>query len=141
MAEIKVTKVIDVKAVDVWNAVRAIGGLDRWFPVIAKCRVEGQGVGAKRVCELANGVTLFEKVEQIDDVAKVFKYSITKSPLPIRHYLGTVQVRDAGTGKTEVTWSARFDVGDTQRDEMVGMLNGAFADGIQGLEKDLKTRK
>ena len=141
MAEVKVTRVIDVRAADVWNAVRAIGGLDRWFPVIAKCRVEGRGVGATRVCELANGVTLHERVEQIDDAAKVFKYSITESPLPIRNYLGTVQVRDAAGGKTEVTWSARFDVGDAQREEMVGMLNGAFADGIQGLEKDLKTRK
>ncbi len=103
MAEVKVTRVIDVKAVDAWNAVRAIGGLDRWFPVIAECRVEGQGVGAKRVCELANGVTLFETVEQIDDAAGVFKYSITESPLPIRNYLGAVQVRDAGSGKTEVT--------------------------------------
>ncbi len=141
MAEVTVTKVIDVKPQDAWNAIRSIGGLDRWFPIIAKCRVEGQGVGAKRVCELANGVTLFERVEQIDDAAKVFKYSITESPLPIRNYLGTVQVRNASTGKTEVTWSARFDVRDAQRDEMVGMLNGAFADGIQGLEKDLKTRK
>jgi len=77
----------------------------------------------------------------ISPKAKVFKYAIRESPLPIRNYLGTVQVLDAAGGKTELTWSARFDVGDAQRDEMVSMLNGAFADGIQGLEKDLKTRK
>jgi hypothetical protein len=141
MAEVTVTKVIDVKPQDAWNAIRSIGGLDRWFPVIAKCRVEGQGVGAKRVCELANGVTLFERVEQIDDTGKIFKYSITESPLPVSNYLGTVTVRDAGRGGAEITWSARFDVPDQQRDEMVGMLNGAFADGIQGLERDLKARK
>lgn len=141
MAEVTVTKVIDVKPQEAWNAIRSVGGLDRWFPVIAKCRVEGQGVGAKRVCELANGVTLFERVEQIDDGGKIFKYSITESPLPISNYLGTVTVRDAGRGGAEIIWSARFDVPDQQRDELVGMLNSAFADGIQGLERDLKARK
>ncbi len=141
MAEVKVTKVVDVRAQDAWNAIRSIGGLDRWFPVIAKCSVQGQGVGARRVCELANGVTLFEKVEQIDDAGRVFKYSITDSPLPIRNYLGTVKVHDAGGGKSEITWSAKFDVADDHRDEMVGMLSGAFADGIKGLESDLKTSK
>jgi hypothetical protein len=141
MAEVKVRKVVDVKPQDAWNAIRAIGGLDRWFPVIAKRSVQGQGVGAKRVCELANGVTLVERVEQIDDAAQVFKYAITDAPLPIRNYLGTVRVRDAGAGKSEIVWSAAFDVEEADREEMVGMLSGAFADGITGLESDLKTSK
>jgi len=140
MAEVKVTSVGGVRVEDAWNAIRSIGGLDRWFPVIAKCSVQGQGVGATRVCELANGVTLFEKVEQIDDAGKVFKYSITDSPLPIRNYLGMVTVRDGGSGKSEITWSATFDVADDQRGEMVGMLTGAFTDGIKGLERDLTVR-
>lgn len=139
MADVTVRKTIEVRASEVWNAIRSIGGLDRWFPAIAKCTVQGQGVGARRVCELANGVTLFEKVEEIDDAGRVFKYSITESPLPISNYLGTVTVRDTGGGKTEVTWSATFDAAEGQRDEMVAMLNGAFADGITGLESNLKT--
>lgn len=141
MANVNATRVVDVRAQDAWNAIRAIGGLDRWFPVIAKCSVQGQGVGAKRVCELANGVTLVEKVERIDDVGKVFQYSIAEAPLPIKNYLGTVTVRDAGGGKSEITWSATFDVTADHRTEMVDMLNGAFADGLKGLENDLRTRR
>ncbi len=89
MTEVTITKVVDVEAQNAWNAIRSIGGLDRWFQLIAKCQVQGQGVGAKRVCELTNGVTLIERLEQIDDAGKVFKYSITDSPLPVSNYLGT----------------------------------------------------
>lgn len=141
MAEVTVTRVVDVKAQDAWSAIRSIGGLDRWFQLIAKCDVQGQGVGAKRVCELANGVTLIERVEQIDDAAKVFKYSITDSPLPISDYLGTVTVRETGPSRAEIIWSARFDIPDEHRQEIVGTLNDAFADGIQGLERELKGRR
>jgi uncharacterized protein YndB with AHSA1/START domain len=45
---ISIVKTVDAPRDKVWAAIRNIGGLYRWFPIIASCRVEGEGVGAIR---------------------------------------------------------------------------------------------
>jgi uncharacterized protein YndB with AHSA1/START domain len=122
----------------VWAAVSAIGGLDQWFPMIETCRVEGSGVGARRICGLANGAVLHETVTTIDHAAKRFQYTIADdSPLPVSNYLGTVTLAAAGGG-TVLTWTAAFDVDDAAREEMAAMLQGALGDGVQGMAKALE---
>lgn len=41
--KLKVTKTINVSTDKVWAAISGIDGLDRWFPIITSCRVEGEG--------------------------------------------------------------------------------------------------
>ena len=43
-----VTRSAGVRPEKAWHAIAAIGGLDRWFPVLADCTVEGSGVGTVR---------------------------------------------------------------------------------------------
>ncbi len=43
-----ITKKLNVPADVVWKAIREIGRLDVWFPIIESCRVEGEGQGALR---------------------------------------------------------------------------------------------
>jgi hypothetical protein len=49
---LNVTKTIASPSDQVWAAISSIGGLDRWFPIISSCRVEG--VGAIRMLTLAD---------------------------------------------------------------------------------------
>lgn len=135
---VTVSHTIDAPIDRVWAAISAIGGLERWFPVIETCQVEGTGVGARRICGLANGATLYETVRTIDHAAKRFQYSIDESPLPVSNYLGTVALSDAGGGRTVLSWTAEFDVDEGHRDEMKGMFAGALGDGIRGLGADLE---
>ena len=136
--KVNVTKEIKVPSAKVWDAISGIGGLDRWFPIIATCSVKGEGVGATRVCGLGDGAELKESIEEINHDDKRFRYAITESPLPMSNHMGTVEVSDAEGGGSVVSWTAEFDVVAEARDEIVGMLNGAFSDGIAGLEKDLQ---
>jgi uncharacterized protein YndB with AHSA1/START domain len=139
MAEkVNVTKQINVPSAKVWDAISGIEGLDRWFPIIQTCKVEGEGVGATRFCGLGDGAELKENIEEINHAEKRFRYAITDSPLPISNHMGTVEVSDADGGGSVVSWTAEFDVVAEARDEIVGMLNGAFSDGISGIEADLK---
>ncbi len=137
--KVNVTAVIDVADDKVWSAISAIGGLDRWFPIIATCEVQGKGVGATRICGLENGAKLLEKVEEIDDSARRFRYTIAESPLPVSNYHATVEIEKVASGKTSVSWTAQYEVDDGHRQEMKGMLSSAFTEGIKGLEKDLKS--
>ncbi len=72
----------DVEAV--WAAIRGIGGLDRWFPKIEACRVEGSGVGAVRIFTFANnGGEVRDRIIEIDEAARRRGGSnMTASPRP-----------------------------------------------------------
>jgi hypothetical protein len=136
---IHIQKTIAVDPGKTWSAIRGIGGLDRWFPVIATCRVEGSGVGATRILTLKpNGAEMRDEVLEISDDARRFRYQRVKSPFPISKYIGTVEVQADGAARSILTWSVDMDVVPAHRDEMVALLTKAISDGIDGLEQDLR---
>ena len=134
--KIQITKNINAPSEKVWAAISGIGGLDKWFPIIATCEVTGSGVGAKRVCGMPNGAKMHETIEEINHDTKRFRYSINESPMPISNYMGTVDMKESGNG-TELSWTAEFDVPAEARDEIVSMLTGALSAGVDGLAADL----
>ncbi|HYE36459.1 SRPBCC family protein [Methylocaldum sp.] len=136
--KLNVTKTIDVPGDKVWAAISGIGGLDRWFPVIASCRVEGEGVGAIRVLGLGDGGEIRDRIEEIDHQTRRFRYVRTDSPFPVTKYLGTVDVRDADGDKSEVSWTVEIDVAADARDELTRFLKSALSAGISGIEQDLR---
>jgi uncharacterized protein YndB with AHSA1/START domain len=135
-----VVRTIDVPGNRTWAAIRGIGGLDRWFPVIATCHVDGEGVGAIRTLGLAQGGEMKDRIEEIDDAARRLRYLRFHHPLPATTYKGTVVVRDMAGGKAEVIWSVEIDVEAEARDELVAFIRAALSDGIAGLEKDLQPK-
>jgi len=134
---LNVTKTLSVSSDKVWAAISGIGGLEHWFPVIAGCRVTGAGVGAMRVLELTDGAVIKDRIEEINDAERRFRYTRTDSPFPVSRYLGTVDVHD-DNGKTTVSWAVELDVSAEARDELLAFLTGALSDGIAGLEHHIK---
>ncbi len=115
-------RALTVPVEHVWRTIAAIGGVDQWFPVIKTCRVEGQGVGARRYCEMSDGTKLKETVTAIDHERQTFKYTIDEG-LPVRSYEGEMQVLDGRGSKPELVWTVTLR-GDTEPVEaMAGMLD------------------
>jgi hypothetical protein len=50
-------------------------------------------------------------------------------------------VRDAGDGKSEVTWAVVLDVAADARNKTLAFLGAALSDGISGLEQDLQPER
>ena len=135
---VNVSKTMQVPAKRVWTAIAGIGGLDRWFPVIAACRVIGSGVGAMRILTLAAGGEIKDRIELIDHQRRCFQYNRIESPFPVSHYLGTVTVNEASDGGSEISWTVEIDVPEAQRDELLVFIRQALAGGIVGLEQELQ---
>lgn len=135
---LNVTKTIASQSDQVWSAISSIGGLDRWFPIISSCRVEGAGVGAIRILTLADGAEMRDRVLEIDHAARRFRYERTHSPFPVNKYLGTIDVRDSAGSESEVSWTVNLDVTAEAREQLVSLLKNALSDGISGLERDLQ---
>lgn len=133
-----VTKTIAAPVEKVWSAIRGIDGIDRWFPVIATSRVEGAGVGAIRILGLADGGEIRDRVTEIADAERRFRYERFQSPFPVKSYLGTVEVRDAGEGRSEVSWTVVIEAAEDVGTGLAEFLRGALSSGIDGLEKALR---
>jgi hypothetical protein len=56
----------------------------------------------------------------------------------VEKYLGTVEVRDAGDGLSEISWSVQLDADASKKDELADLIESAISDGIDGLARDLR---
>lgn len=124
---------IPVSPARAWEVISSLGGLDKWFPLVSACRLEGSGVGAKRFCTLANGEKLQERIEEVDDSQMRVRYSITASGLPLEGYVGTVVVRAIGAEETELSWHAEYSAAPEHAADLRETFRGAIVDGINGL--------
>lgn len=139
--QLNVTPTIGVESLRAWQAISRIGGLERWFPIIAACTVTGSGEGAVRHMTLADGGEIQDRIDLIDHAAQTLKYTRFESPFPVRSYQGIVEVRDAGPGKTTLSWTVVIDVDQEHRQSLGELITKALSDGVKGLEQDLQRQQ
>jgi hypothetical protein len=137
LATANVAKIVDAPVDKVWVAIRSIGGLDRWFPVIDSCRVDGQGVGAIRTLGLVGGGEMRDRIVEIDEAGRRFRYERFELPFPVENYRGMVEARGRGDHRSEIVWEIQFEVAAEKRGDLVAFIEGAISDGIDGLEQEL----
>jgi uncharacterized protein YndB with AHSA1/START domain len=136
--QVFVQRVIAAPQDKVWAAVAGVDGLERWFPVIDGCRLEGSGVGCLRVLTLAGGGgELHDRLEEIDDDTQRLVYHRIAHPFPTTKYIGRVNVRPHGDSAV-LTWTVDIDVAPDQRAELNAFLTGAITDGVAGMARELE---
>jgi hypothetical protein len=133
-----ITKKLNVPADVVWEAVRKIGKLDVWFPIIETCRVEGEGPGASRYMTVAGGGEIKDTIEEIDDTNRKLVYLRPLSPFPVTYYRGTVEVFKSYDGLGVVTWTIDFESRPEDAAAVAELVRDAISQGIDGMEKDLQ---
>jgi hypothetical protein len=139
MKQVSITQQVDASAEKVWNILRTGTNLDKWIPFISACKLEGKGVGAKRVCTTTDGKVLKETILHLDDASRTFKYGIDEQDvLPTKNYVGTISVKES-MGKTEVMWVADFEMTtDAAWQEVEKGLTSLLSGAISGLETAAK---
>jgi hypothetical protein len=133
-----ITKKLNVPTDKVWKAISSIGRLDKWFPIIATCKVEGEGVGAHRYMSVEGGGEITDIIEEIDPAKKRLVYLRTKSPFPVTHYRGTVEVFESYDSLAIVVWTIDFESDAENSASVAELVKGAISAGIDGMEKDLQ---
>lgn len=139
MTKQPITKKLNVPADAVWGAIRKIGRLDVWFPIIETCRVEGEGPGALRYMTVAGGGEIKDTIEEIDDINMRLVYRRPLSPFPVTDYKGTVEVFKSYDGLGVVVWTIDFESPPEEAASVAELVRGAISDGIDGMEKDLQS--
>ena len=121
-----------------WDAIEAVGGLHRWFPIIDACRVEGHGEGALRVMTLAGGAgEMHDRIVEISREEKRLRYHRAHHPFPVSDYFGTVEIFDVDPDASRLVWTVRFDAAPEDERAMSELSRNAISDGVEGLEREL----
>ena len=134
-----ITKKLNVPADVVWQAIRNIGRLDVWFPIIESCRVEGEGQGALRYMTIVNGGgEIKDTSEEIDDANRRLVYLRPISTFPVSYYQGTVEVFTSYDGLGIVVWTIEFESKPEDVASVAELVHDAISAGLEGMEKDLQ---
>jgi hypothetical protein len=130
MAEVREEGQLGASADEVWKVVGDFVGLLEGFGVPVES--EGEGIGMTRKVSMG-AAPIIERLEARDEAAKKIVYSIVEGPLPVASYVSTMQLSDAGDGRSTLVWSSTFEpVGD--EDAAKQLVSGIYDGGIKGLQ-------
>jgi hypothetical protein len=138
---VTISKKMSVPSDKAWKAVGRIGRLDVWFPTIASCRVEGEGVGAERHMTLRRGGRITDRIVAVDPKQRRLSYQRILSPFPVSSYTGTVEVFASFDALAVVVWTIDFESDPKDSQSVAETLRAGISAGIDGMEKDLQAFK
>ncbi len=88
-----ITKKMDVPAAQAWEAIKQFGRLNVWFPSMAECKIEGDGIGAIRYLALDGGLgNITDRLVALDEDGHRLPYERAESLFPVTSYTGNVEV-------------------------------------------------
>jgi len=136
MAGVTVKDLIPSSPEKVWRIVGDVAGISKWVPALEHS--ESHDNGHTRTCRLGNGMgEITEQVVSRDEKNRSYSYVITGGSLPMKDYMGTIVVQDAGQGQSKVLWACGFNV-DGPAAEAEGMIQQVFSEGLANLKKMVK---
>lgn len=132
MGEAKATGTISAPVDKVWAIVRDVGNL-AWGGIPGTV-LEGEGVGAIRTFT-AQGVTIRERLETLDDLGHTLSYTILEpSPVPWTGHLARIALLQEPSG-THVEWSGRFEPKGLTEEQVSGIVRRIFENGVRNLKR------
>jgi hypothetical protein len=137
MTRVSCKTTIHIPADAIWQVISDFGAAGQYLVGVVDCTVEGEGMGAQRTLTSADGSTIVERLETLDEIAHRLSYSLL-TDTPFRNCLTTMLVHDLGQGQAEVEWSATFEADGLPADEARDMLEAALAANCLALKQFLE---
>ncbi len=123
---------LPVPASQVWQVIGGFNALPDWHPGIEKSELEDGGT-VRRLTVPGAG-TIVERLENLDDNARSYSYSIVEGPLPVSSYVATIRVVEDDDGKgCTVEWTSDFEPTGPEADAL-GAFRGVYEAGLKNLE-------
>jgi Polyketide cyclase / dehydrase and lipid transport len=136
--------VVETPPDEVWRLLRDFAAIGDWHPYLPPVRVENgpaDRIGATRVFPTPQGEHR-ETLLALDDLDRTttFRFDDTAG-LPVRDYVATIRVLDAGDGgRALVVWSARFDCDAADEATVVVQVrDGVLRPGLAALVQRFQT--
>lgn len=117
---------------DVWKMVGDFGGFITALGIPVE--LDGEGIGQTRKITIGDAPTV-ERLEERDEGAHRLVYSIVSGAFPFRDYRSTMQLAEAGEGRTRLTWSCTFEpVPGSSEEEGCTLVRAIYQGGMGGMK-------
>lgn len=136
MAKVSMAMNLGVSSEQVWDMIGQFNALADWHPAVERSEIDGDGTGSIRTLHLVGGGKIEERLEQLDDSGKLYKYAILSGPLPVANYTSTIRiVEDESGGGCKVEWSSEFEPSGAPEPDAVAAIQGIYQAGLDNLKK------
>lgn len=141
MVKIFKSSVINTNIDKVWMKIRDFNALPNWHPAIANSFIEDGGPSDQVACirnfNLKEGGTIREKLLVLSDLDYLYSYSILESPMPLKNYIATLQLKPITDGDlTYAEWTAIFDCDPQEEKNLIKLIgDGVFQTGFNSLNQ------
>ena len=116
---------VDASSEEVWAAVRDFGALPRLAPGFV---VDAKLEDGARIVTFANGNVAREVLVDCDEARRRLVYAIVSER--VTHYSASVQVFDAGPGRSQVNWTV-----DVLPNDIAPYVSGQMDLGVLAMQK------
>ena len=133
MAKVSMQSPLNMSADEVWNLIGQFNAIPDWHPAVTSSKLEDGG--RIRRLSLFGGGEIVERLEQIEEGDRLYRYSIISGPLPVANYTATLRVKDDGKGKAVVEWSSEFDPAGATETDATAAVQEIYRAGFDNLRK------
>lgn len=131
MPTIRNTVTINATPEEVWAVLSDMPATRQWLPGVVAARMDGD----LRVCTMADGQEVHERISDVSDDARRFRFAHIRVPLPVRDSGGTFTVTAGTTAATsDVDLETTFEPLDpTSADQLAAGVRVAFQQSLDSL--------
>jgi uncharacterized protein YndB with AHSA1/START domain len=131
MPTIRNTVTISATPDDVWAVLADMPGTRHWLPGVVSARMDG----SLRVCTMADGQEVHERISDVSEGKRSFRFDHEQVPLPVRNSGGTFTVNPGETPATAtVILETTFEPIDAaSADQLTARVHGAFQQSLDSL--------
>ncbi len=95
--------IIDNPAENVWITLKAFGGNEKFNPLVTSSKLDGYGVGSKRICYVSidggkNVSKTIEILTALNEESRTLEYKVTNAPnTPFEEFVNRITVDELQT--------------------------------------------
>jgi hypothetical protein len=121
-----------------WAAVRDFGDVS-WLPGRPTVSLEGDGPGMIRTIDTPPIPTVREQLDTIDDESRSIVYRVIEGiPMPVNDYRASMQVVDAGEGRSRLIWSSTWEPDGITQEEAAKVVANMYTSVIGIMKTNLE---
>ena|SRR6266498_284576 len=136
-----ITNAIDITATpdDVWAVLADMPATRQLLPGVVAARMDGD----VRVCQMAAGQQIHEKISDISAEGRSFRFEHVRVPLPVERSGGIFTVTAGPEPHTAtVTLHTTYEPLDPSgTDELAGMIQSAFQQSLESLRRFVEDKR
>jgi hypothetical protein len=133
MAKVSMQSEVNMSADELWQLIGKFNALPDWHPAVSSSKLEDGG--RIRRLHLMGGGEIVERLEQIEEGDRLYRYSIVSGPLPVANYTATLRVKEDKHGKAVVEWSSEFEPAGASEHDAMAAVQDVYRMGMENLRK------